>query len=215
MKTLGIVVLVIVVIALLVYGYKYFFPTLADGTPCDSGSGTIDGTIVNGNCVKTEVAPSGPNIDQNIGGGTANIGFQDKLVNASEITPGQNPASYFQNITASNMNSHNIILDDKHTKSNPQFIRFTSPFNVQQPQFVWYKHWLYSFNGKTQSGSGVDTYRYEVVNGLLPSQIKIFTPNQCTVFKFKISGVEYKYYNTVTENPPIGFPKTYCIYNKQ
>lgn len=215
-RTIGIIVLVIVVLALLILGYNYFFGKPEDGTPCDSDNdGFADGSYLDGNCIKTETQPGyvGPNIDQNITpGGELGIGF-DKLVSSSDVKPAYNPNSFFQNISVSTMSSFNLITDDKRTRSNPSRIRFTSQFNNPYPQFVWYKNWLYILDKKLQGNTGVDTYYYKVDKSSLPSQIRILTPNQCSIFKFKISGVEYKYSNTALESTPT--MKIYCVYDKQ
>lgn len=217
MRNLGIVVLVIVVLGLLWLGYKLIFKKPEDGTPCDStGSGNIDGTIVDGDCVKTDVPrPGGPNLDQNIEEGVLNIPLQNKLVKSSDVTPASTPSYYFNNIHTSNMGSFNLIVDDKRTRSNPISIRFTAQFNNAFPQFVWYNKWLYSLNQKVGSSSGVDTYYYGVERAALPIEIRITTPNQCSIFKFKVSGVEYRYSDTVIEHPTTLTTVAKCVYKKQ
>lgn len=59
MKALGIIVLVVIVVALIYVGYK-FVSKPADGSACSTTGGTVnDGTIINGNCVSTQLSSNG------------------------------------------------------------------------------------------------------------------------------------------------------------
>lgn len=212
-RTLKIVLIVVVVLALAWLAYKFIFKKPEDGTPCQTDNNE-EGTYLNGECIKSAPGYTGPNLDQNIEQGNLNPINVIKLVNEKDVYAAPDPSNQFNNLGTSNMLSSGIIIDTKHTKNNPQKIRFNTLFSKPVDNYVWFNHWIYKFKEKSTSNSGIDTRVYEVSKDSLPSEIKIITPNKCDVFKFYISGIEYKYDNTVTAQAgPVQI--IYCIYKKQ
>lgn len=208
-----------VLIALFLIGIGYYFLYLVpsqkskEGSPCDTKGGTNnDGTIKGGVCVKNSDNTLAPPAE---GNAIINPSIKSYTVHESATTPAPNPVLFLNNITNANIGSFNIFTS---AGSNFEFINFTTQFNKQCPQYVWYKHWLYSFVASTtDANTGNKTCYYKVDKSVFPTELKIQTPNsQCSNFKFYTSGVEYKFLEIRVETPnPLSTPITYCVYTKQ
>lgn len=228
MNTLGKIVLAIVVLGLLYLAYRFIFKKPEDGTACDSDNdGVSDGIYLNGECVKPDVIDPGIGTGPGgVGGGTGGFApqFNSVKVSKASTSPAQDPNSFFNGLLESNIDSFNV---QKSAGSNPQYIHFDTEFDSQCYQYVWHKKWLYTFVGQqavaggsaTGEGQNLKTCKYGISKASLPSQlrVRIASPaNPCANFRLFISGLEYKYSQTITEAGAMSSaPVTYCIYNKQ
>lgn len=231
MKTLGKIVLAIVVLGLLYLAYRLIFKKPEDGTACDSDNdGVNDGVFLDGVCVKNE--GGGQTFDPlglgnvNVGGGiSVNPALNSVRVSKSLVSAGQNPSSYFNNVLQSNMSSFNILTS---ATSNPEYIHFGTNFDSQCPQYVWYKKWLYVFvrenvvasTTSSEGESGEKNCYYRVDRNILPMELRVILSNpanSCPALTLFLSGAKYNYMEKRVE-PPVsagGPPRMSCVYRKQ
>lgn len=226
MNTLGKIVLAVVVLGLLYLAYRFIFKKPEDGTACDSDNdGVDDGAYLNGECVKSDVIDpgigTGPT-EQGTGTNTFAPQFNSVKVSKNLTSVGPNPNGYYNGITASNVHDYNI---QNASGSNPEYIHFTTRFDSQCPQYIWYKKWLYVFRkeevvqGSTAlSRPNEKNCYYKLEKSLFPSEFSVLLPTvagQCPGLKLFISGIEYKYSQTITGTPSFtGTPNAYCIYKR-
>lgn len=225
-RTIGMIVLVIVVLGLAWMAYRLIVAGPDDGTPCSStGGASNDGTIIGGDCVPTAL-PSTTNQGQTPQLGTPQTqtldaidGLKAREVGASEVESAQDPGAFLNAMTENNASSYNVLTSRDETASNPYAINFRTAFNGQCHQFVWYRKWLYAFKRVTSNPStGEKTCHYEADKSYFPRRIRIRSttpPHSCSQFKYFFTGAEYRFAETAFETGGVAGPIHYCVYDRQ
>lgn len=228
-RTIGIIVLIIIVLGLAWLAYKFIFKKPEDGTACDSdGDGVNDGTYLDGVCIKTDVGSpgyNGPHIG-NVGQG-GNLQLDPSLnpvhVAKNKVAAGPNPLGFYNNINTGNLSNFNILGSNI---SNPGLIYFTTRFDSQCPSYVWYNKWLYVFvNEKISQATGPHredekNCYYRLDRSIFPNEFKVQLPSPvhtCPALKLFISGIQYSYSETRSEfvqSAQGGSWKSFCIYKR-
>lgn len=201
MKNTGVIFLFLVVAALLYAAYYFVIK--------NKSTSTDDGITI-------QSEPKPVHVETNIGEGDITPSVSGSiLVNSSEISTAQSPSTYFNSLTDKNVSSHNVLsFQAAHTP----LIHFTSSFTGTCSQYVWYQRSMYVFVSSKSDNNGNKTCYYKFDKSIFPSQIKVkasVVSDNCSVFKYYISGIEYRFIDQKTESIGLGMYNKFCVYQKQ